>query len=677
MGSGAFLVAACRYLASVYELALVQEGGIGPGDITDRDRAEFRRTIAQRCLYGVDINPMAVRLGRLSLWLATLAADRPLTFLDHRLREGNSLVGATPADLARQPPGGKGRSRPAPLPLFEDLEREQALRNAISVRSAIALEPGDTLAQVRAKERALAQLISERSQVTRWKDACDLWCAAWFRDREHDGAPSVPFGSLVDVLFERSVLPDRTTAPIVAEARACAERERFFHWTFEFPEIFHESDGQSRPSSGFDAVIGNPPWEMLRGDRGDVATRRLAQQAASRLTDFARSSGIYMLQGDGHANMYQLFLERALSLVRGGGRLGLVLPSGLATDHGAARLRRALLDRIEIDSFISLENRDGVFPVHRSLKFLLLSGTSGGNTTALPCRFGLRTPDALDRLPDLGSDNDVVVLPRPLVERSAGRDLVIPDVRSTCDIELLSQIAFEVPALGDEAGWNVRFGRELNATDNRRDFIASGPPSSPGSDKLLPVIEGKQLTPFAVDLSSSRFCIPARVAARLLARERTFGRMRLAYREVASATNRLTLIAAIVPAGTVTTHTVFCLKDPLDDAGHLFLCGMFNSFVANYLVRLRVSTHVTSGIIDRLPVPKPPRESSDFKDLTALSVALRVDPSNRERQATLQALAARLYGLDRRQFQHVVDTFPLVPRAERDAAIAVFCDIVP
>ena len=118
MGSGAFLVAACRYLASAYEAALVREGAVSADDITERERAEFRRAIAQRCLYGVDINPMAVQLGRLSLWLATLSADRPLTFLDHRLRTGNSLVGASPSDIARQAPGGDRRARPGVLPLF-------------------------------------------------------------------------------------------------------------------------------------------------------------------------------------------------------------------------------------------------------------------------------------------------------------------------------------------------------------------------------------------------------------------------------------------------------------------------------------------------------------------------------------------------------------------------------
>jgi hypothetical protein len=95
MGSGAFLVAACRFLAREYESALVRSGACHAADIGDADRAGIRRTIAERCLYGVDLNPMAVQLARLSLWLATLAADRPLSFLDHRLQVGDSLLGTS------------------------------------------------------------------------------------------------------------------------------------------------------------------------------------------------------------------------------------------------------------------------------------------------------------------------------------------------------------------------------------------------------------------------------------------------------------------------------------------------------------------------------------------------------------------------------------------------------
>ena len=275
MGSGAFLVAACRYLAAAYEAALVRAGGVSTDDISDRERADYRRTIAQRCLYGVDINPMAVQLGRLSLWLATLSADRPLTFLDHRLRTGNSLVGASAADMSRQAPGAGRRGGSRALPLFEDGAQDVALCEAIAVRSRIATEPGDTLEQVRAKEHALATLTRRDAPVERWKEVCDLWCSAWFRTRHNRAA--VPFGALADQILGHGSLPAHVAEPLVAESRNIAARERFFHWTFEFPEIFCDASGEPLARPGFDAIIGNPPWEMLRGDRGDAVTRDAAR----------------------------------------------------------------------------------------------------------------------------------------------------------------------------------------------------------------------------------------------------------------------------------------------------------------------------------------------------------------------------------------------------------------
>jgi hypothetical protein len=665
MGSGAFLVAACRFLAHAYETALVRDHGLKMDDVTDADRSDFRRTIAQRCLYGVDVNPMAVQLGRLSLWLATLSADRPLTFLDHRLRVGNSLVGASPRDLARQSPGRTQHTQPIALPLFDDDQTADALRMAIVTRQAIATEPGDTLSQVRAKEQALAALERDRSVLAQWKEACDLWCAAWFLDRGTGVSRS--FCALTDNIFGRGVLPDHVASPLFAEVRAVAAAQRFFHWTLEFPEVFDDRNGPG----GFDAVIGNPPWEMLRGDTGNDTARAASKEAATRLTAFARGSGIYTVQGSGHANLYQLFLERMMSLVRRGGRFGVILPSGLAIDHGAAALRRALLDRTGIDTLVSFENRDGLFPIHRGLKFLLLSTTVGTETSVLPCRFGLRRPELLDELPERGRDPASVPLPRALVQRLDPDTYTIPDIRAPIDVELFTRIAFTVPALGDGDGWNVRFGRELNASDDRRHFHRAS------SDKSgLPIIEGKHIAPFTIDVTSAEQRIAIRTAATLVDADRSFRRTRLAYRDVASPTNRLTLIAALVPRGVLTTHTLFCLKSPLDEDSQHYLCAMFNSFVANFLVRSRVGTHVTTAIIERLPVPKPACDSVEFKEVVRLTKQIMTDRSTARVGARLQALAAKLYGLEQQHFRHIVDTFPLVAQADRHGAIAAFCDIV-
>ena len=656
MGSGAFLVAACRYLATAYESALVREGIVSTFDVTESDRAGFRRVIAQRCLFGVDINPMAVQLGRLSLWLTTLAGDRPLTFLDHHLRAGNSLVGAALEDVARGP--SRRRRTTAALPLFGVDEADVAFASVVGPRRSLGEDPGDTLAQVRAKERLLLSLQQDPGPLARWKTVADLWCAEWYRNGR--GVTPQIFRAVADhVLLRPSTLPERVTRSILEHSRAVASRQLFFHWPLEFPEVFYEDGGRPRDRPGFDAVLGNPPWEMLRGDRGP------SNDSAS-LTAFTRESGIYRCQGEGHANLYQLFTERALTLVKEGGRLGLVLPSGFAVDYGCAALRRALLDRTAVDTFVTIENRDGVFPIHRGLKFVLVAATSGRPTPSIPSRVGIRSPDTLDRVSDAG-DASAVRIPRSLIDRLSGNQCAIPELRTAQDLSIVSRIAFSVPALNDDHGWNVTFGRELNATDDREHFTARS-----ASATECAIVEGKQLAPFAVDLAASRFAIRRSDALRLVGT--SFTRARLAYRDVASASNRLTLIAAMLPAGVVSTHTLFCVKADVDAEIQQVLCGVFHSFGANYLVRTRVSTHVAVAIVEQLRVPRPPRDSRAFEAIVRLSRALTISPGDRVAAARLQAAVAVLYGLSDREFEHVLETFPLVAAAERAEALAQLPD---
>lgn len=673
MGSGAFLVAACRYLAGAYEAALIRDGSAASSDLSDADRAAFRRAVAQRCLFGVDVNPMAVQLGRLSLWLATLSADRPLTFLDHHLRVGNSLSGASLHDVAsRLPTGRLRRSRISALPLFGDADADAAVGAAAATRTAIAIDPGETIGQVREKERLLASLAEGAASLTRWKAAADLWCAAWLRDTTSGSARGAggSFGALLDEILGRPrVLPAHVSAPLLDAARIAADRERFFHWTLEYPEVFYEDNGRPLGDPGFDAVLTNPPWEMLRGIRPGHEGAGLAA--------FTRASGIYTLQGDGHTNLFQLFLERGLSLVRRGGRFGFVVPAGLATDHGCAALRRHLLDRTTVDTFMSLENHNGLFPIHRALKFLLLAGSADGSTASLPCRFGVRSADILDDLPDLGPDPAAVAISRALVNHLSGDQAAIPELRGPADVALVSKIAFSIPMLKDPAGWNVSFGRELNATEDRVHFFDRASRIRPGATRrdpsAYPVIEGKHLRPFGVDLKASNLCIAARTAAQLLDGRATFDHPRLAYRDVASSTNRLTLIAAVVPARVVTTHTLFCLKGAPAPAVHYFLCAVFNSYVANYLVRLRVGLHVTTSIIECLPVPFLSQDAEAFRALAALSKSAS-QTSAAELESILQGRVARLYGLTAQDFALVLASLPLVAPAERDAAMAAFLD---
>ncbi len=666
MGSGAFLVAACRFLAHEYEQALIREGACAPGDLDEAARTAIRRTIAERCLYGVDLNPMAVQLARLSLWLATLAADRPLSFLDHRLQTGDSLLGAWLADLRHAPRPLARRRADVELPLFADDAVEIALRETLPVRFTLESMPNDSLEQVRLKERAYASITARDAALSRWKRVAHLWCAPWFVGHD-DAAPAGAFGALTDVVLTgRSDLPRRTADRYLAAADAVADAKRFFHWELEYPEVFFDRDGQRLPLAGFDAVLGNPPWDMIRADAGSADARAHGRNDTASTVRFTRDSGIYGAQSVGHSNRYQLFVERAMALTRPGGRIGLVLPSGLATDHGSAGLRRKLFSTCDVDALVGIDNHHGVFPIHRSVRFVLVTASAGSATTRIACRLDLDDPAELERLGDEPADATTwfrVQLTPTAIERLSGPDLAIPSLRNTTDLAIVERATSLFPPLGDPSGWGARFGRELNATDDRDAF-------HPAGRTLLPVFEGKHLEPFRVSRANIRHHIHPRDAARLLADGR-YRRPRLAYRDVASATNRVTLIAALLPADSVSTHTVFCLRSPLPLRVHYFLCGLFNSLVVNFLVRLRVSTHVTTAIVERLPIPTAHLAPAAFREIAALARLLaRRDDS--DARARLNARVAELYQLSAEEFEHLLNTFPLIPLEDRRRALATF-----
>jgi hypothetical protein len=664
MGSGAFLVAACRYLSAAYEAALVRSGDCQPGDLGPAERSAIRRTIAERCLYGVDLNPMAVQLGRLSLWLATLAIDRPLSFLDHRLQVGDSLLGAWLADLRHLPE----KTRRLSLPLFGDDEVNGALRDALPIRFSLESTPNDTLDQVRAKERAFASLTARGALLSRWKRVADVWCAAWFRAgvRADDAPPASAFGALSDAILKgRGALPAASAGRYLDAVDEVAAAHRFFHWELEFPEVFFDRHGARLPAAGFDAVIGNPPWDMVRADAGEANERQRAKRDVASVLRFTRDAGVYRSQSAGHANRYQLFLERAIALTRPGGRIGLVLPSGLATDHGSAPLRQLLMSRCDLDAVVGIDNQRGIFPIHRSVRFLLVTASPGSTTRRVACRFGLEDPAALEAIGDEASETSswypVHVSPA-LLQRISGNGLAIPALRDAIDLAIVDRAAALFPPLGSAQGWAARFGRELNASDDRGAFHAAG--------RGMPVVEGKHLRPFHAALDGVRHRIAAADARRLLRSDR-HGRPRLAYRDVAGSTNRTTLIAALLPAGCVSTHTVFCLRTPLPLRAQHYLCGLFNSFVVNYFVRLRVTTHVAAATVEQLPIPTAEAAPAMFKEIAALGRLLskRFDPTA---FAILNARVAQLYQLSIREFEHILGTFPLIPLEERRRALHTF-----
>ncbi|MGE3706502.1 MAG: hypothetical protein AB7I13_14620, partial [Vicinamibacterales bacterium] len=258
------------------------------------------------------------------------------------------------------------------------------------------------------------------------------------------------------------------------------------------------------------------------------------------------------------------------------------------------------------------------------------------------------------------------------LDRLSGGSLVVPEWRTPTDAAIVERAAALYPPLSAPDGWSVRFGRELNATDDRALFGA------PGAG--VPVIEGKHLEPFGVRVGASHRSVKAAVASARLGQR--WQRPRLAYRDVAGATNRLTLIAAILPAGVVSTHTLTCLRTPLSLERQHLLCGLFNSLVVNYLVRFRVGTHVTTDLVERLPLPRQADAPEDAAAIASLARRARASGGRDdgaewrgmelERFGALNARVARLYRLSREELAHVLDTFPLVPAGDRACVLEHF-----
>jgi len=604
MGSGAFLVAALRFLAGALEHALVEEGRLPEHDVTDADRRELCRQIAQRCLYGVDMNPMAVMLAKLSLWLATLSAGRPLGFLDHRLKCGNSLAGSDLTLAARAP--GQARAG-TDLPLFDRMESAGALRQRAADAMSAAAMTENSIDDVRRKQKAFESLDDGRYAMASWRSLCNLWCAWWFAppSKRPDARE---YRAIAESLIRGGrTLPRSVVARRIEAADRIAASERFFHWPLEFPEVFSGS------TPGFDAVLGNPPWEMLRGHSGS--------SNRAPLKTFARTSGAYALATHGHVNLYQLFVERALQLVRDSGRVGMVLPWGLVTDDGSTRLRRALLNGNGVETLVRLDNGDGAFDAHRSLRFVAMTAAAGRQTEA----FELTSADrhtGLDDLPDESAPGRGVAMTRAALGRVTP-SWRVPDVASDREMAMLIRLTTNHDGLGDPSGWGASFGRELNLTEDKAAFSRSG----------MPILEGKHLHPFQVNAGEAQHRITPAAAARLLP-DRPFDRARLAYRDVTAPTNRQTLIAAIVPAGAVTGHSLFCLRNRWDMPTQRALCAILNSPIANFLIRLFVSSHVTTSLMAWLPVP----------DRVAAVRAL----GGARREETPE-IVARLYGLARKE----------------------------
>jgi hypothetical protein len=714
MGSGHFLVTAVeeitRWIIGILKenpdaplQKLIEEdrqtiireqlkNGISLDEALLTDNVILKRMVMKRCVYGVDVNPLAVELAKLSLWLDSFTIGTPLTFLDHHIRCGDALIGLWLENIA-------GRTFESTLDAWTG-----TLSEVVSTLFwKTSTSPDLTLEQVD-QSRKSYRLVRDRTEPVRI--LLDLEVASIL---EPDlGKKLTRNVTLIHQVYQKGEKQKPEWWGRVEEGLRLARKYEAFHWEFEFPEAFTEGE------KGFDLVVMNPPWDAVKPDDDDFFSvyeprfRRIPSKPQKRRTMqtllkdphisqayqdykeriekkllFFKASGEFVRRGSGDTNLWKLFLERSLKLLSKGGSLSLVIPSGIVTDEGAKQLREALFEG-KIDSMYEFENKYGIFPdIHRGYKFVLLSWHKANPTESFKAAFYLHDLKSLSGGAEQEKFVEVVI---SLVKKSAPDSLSIPEIRNEKQLRIFTKLYDMHPLLSDpRKGWTVSFIRELDRTNDSDLFRTDG--------KGWPLIEGKNFHQFIPDYEKTTFTIDPTAGLKRTASVRYFARIneqihrtcRLAFRGVASSTNVRAMIACILPPSTFcpnnATLTVPQVNGATPEGKEYaaiigYLAGIMNSFVFDFLMRARTTMNMNFFYVYQTPVPAQIKgklaerisriairlNSTDtrfekFSELVGIEAGPLTMKERLNLSAELNALVARHYGLSRQELKTIMESF--------------------
>jgi hypothetical protein len=835
-GSGTFPVVALRYLTDALYAAVHHHGRVtargdrsvvsllGPpsaesGDVAalgqelvpcrpddptfePRLKAVLKRQVAERCIYGIDIDPLAAELCRLALWIETMDRSLPFSFLDHKIKCGNGLVGAWFDQFLHYPVmawknregGDKSHSNGVHFGkgergrLLKEFAKESVAPDLRRLLEGRTLFSEDLLNQATAvHEDALAALsrlhdlpvhdCAERARLYRdeivgsatykaLKSAMDLWCACWFWPADElDDAPLPTTFALVSPRTQGTA--DRLAA-----------RYRFFHWELEFPDVFRAS------AAGFDAVVGNPPWDVAKPNSkeffsnldplfrglGDPETRQTelfadpaverrwldycdgyvawsnyVRCASSPFGDpenpssgdtfsiakgsangtlhgkwraaramghgFSDPSHPFRSQGGSDLNMYKLFTEQMVRLLRVGGAVGVVLPAALYNDNGSGPLRRLILEQCGLQWLFSFENRAKIFPIDSRFRFCCVVARRGSPGSAVRMAFSRREIAEWAE-----AERIVITVAKDDLNRFSPISNSILEVESTHDLDVLRTLFDRMSVLGGEEAdaWGLKYFREYDMTQARKagQYVAADPSLAgttaigpghwqSGDKSYVAFYTGKMVAPF--DFAFQKWIaghgqqavwepvqfkdknwFPEFVTPSDAIKRPWRGGTRLVFRDMTNATNERTMLASVIPGWPCGNKVpLLAEQGQVPVAQQLALCCVLNSFAYDFVVRNRMTgINLNKFIIDETPVPDlnaipielsaigarlcmvhdvfagpwlelleacPALAEQAWQDLWAIDTANRL-----ELRAISDAIVAHLYGLNEDQFRWIL-----------------------
>lgn len=737
MGSAHFLTVALDVMADRYVQFFAEVDGFPgiaeqlselrrddlPGVRPPEDGDLLRRLILKRCIYGVDIQPMAVEVANITLWLASFVPGLALSWLDGNLKCGNSLVGVADSSVVERS-GDQGF-------MFSDPVRE-----AMDAAAAKHHELSGILDQTPDDVRRSREVAAELSEITSGlRTVFDLWAA------EPLGLEGARRIDPTAVIGERQLSVQNRQQ--VASSQQFAEQHQFLHWPLEFPSIFH----RDRP--GFDVVVGNPPWEEVeieelnfyalrepglravtdsRERNGRIAElqrenpswalelSQLKDQATRARRFFSREGG-YELQGVADKDLYQLFCERYVHFVRLGGRLGVVLPRGAFVVKGHHKFRRWLFERTQVGRIDVIKNRkEWAFPITANYTIALLTCHKAESQVKEP--FVTTGPsDSLDvfraAVSSLGVSLPVTALGTSLIVQllpSQQHSDVLVKLRSGTEFSSLTPESSGMAEAGETRLHPLHPHQELNVTTDRSLYE-----HDPSGQTVEVWSQGtfQQYNPHFGNakgnanwkevlgvLQARRESPRSRVFKALFPREilvnpstHPVNYARLAFRDTSRSSDPRTIISCLIPPRTPLTNKSPYLINPGWPAPSIAsVLGALNSLAFDWQARRYIELNVNFFILNMLCFPR--WENTDWRRIGTLAAELSCvddrfrdfaaevgvacgplsDAVREDKRAEIDALVAQGYGLDVDELRFIFEDFTLdaVPQHYREQVIAHF-----
>jgi len=438
-GGGTFLLAALDFLGKI--LAEIRSESNNPSETELR---EARREILQQCIYAVDMNPLAVELVKISLWLRACVKNKPLNFLDNHIKCGNSLIGfgkqleiskipieAYTAIKGNKQTGISGENlnlqnmarkwiqkesdskTPSLFPFIYDEKTIISISERFRKISQIKEENSEDIMR---KEQAYIEAINQDDFLS-LKKIANTWLASFYWSLKGNTLDIFPTFGLINQI--RINIRDQKLDELFKKVDIIEKNNLFFNWHIEFPDVF------TKEKNGFDCILTNPPWETLdfkerefflgtNQEIFDAPTQAIRRElilnlikknpehhkqyvdawfSMKKMAHFVCTSGLYELSAQGTLNTYALFTERCWKLISPKGYVGIIVPTGIITNYYMQDLFHSFVENNSIISLFDFENRKGIFDIHRMFRFCLLSlGGKNISQEAIPMMFYTHDP---------------------------------------------------------------------------------------------------------------------------------------------------------------------------------------------------------------------------------------------------------------------------------------------